>query len=253
MISAPPSRSPRTLDSAEVSRFARLAGEWWDPRGRFGPLHQLGPPRLTFIRDALTRHFKGGTGAAQPLSGLTVLDIGCGGGLISEPLARMGACVTAIDPAEENVEAARRHAEPQALSINYRAGRAEDLVAEGASFDAVVCLEVLEHVPDPQAFLNTCASLVRPSGLMILSTLNRTLKAYAFAIVGAEYILRWLPAGTHQWDRFVTPEELDRYLASAGLVALEFRGLVYHPFTDRWSLSADTDVNYLAAAAKPPR
>jgi 2-polyprenyl-6-hydroxyphenyl methylase/3-demethylubiquinone-9 3-methyltransferase len=185
------------------------------------------------------------------MAGLTVLDIGCGGGLTAEPLARMGASVTAIDPAEESIEAARRHAEPQGLAIRYRTGRAEDLLAEGASFDIAVCLEVLEHVPDPQAFLNTCASLVRPGSLMILSTLNRTLKAFALAIVGAEYILRWLPPGTHQWERFVTPADLARYLAGAGLAAVEFRGLVYNPFTDRWSLGADTDVNYLAAAAKP--
>jgi 2-polyprenyl-6-hydroxyphenyl methylase/3-demethylubiquinone-9 3-methyltransferase len=213
----------------------------------------MGPARLTFIRDYLLRHFKRGAGAGPPLTGLTVLDIGCGGGLISEPLARMGGHVTAIDPAEENVEAARQHAGPQGLAINYRAGRVEDLLAESAAFDAIVCLEVLEHVPDPQVFLNTCASLVRPGGAFILSTLNRTLKAYALAIVGAEYILRWLPAGTHQWERFITPEELARFLTSAGLEAVEFRGLVYNPFTDRWSLSTDTDVNYLAAAAKSPR
>jgi 2-polyprenyl-6-hydroxyphenyl methylase/3-demethylubiquinone-9 3-methyltransferase len=249
-MTPPPSS---TLDSAEVHRFAQIAGEWWDPHGKFRQLHRMGPARLTFIRDCLLRHFKRGAGAGPPLTGLTVLDIGCGGGLISEPLARMGGRVTAIDPAEENIEAARRHAEPQGLAISYHAGRVEDLLSESPAFDAIVCLEVLEHVPDPQVFLNVCASLVRPGGVLILSTLNRTLKAYALAIVGAEYILRWLPAGTHQWERFVTPEELARYLASAGLGAVEFRGLVYSPFTDRWSLSTDTDVNYLAAAAKPPR
>jgi 2-polyprenyl-6-hydroxyphenyl methylase/3-demethylubiquinone-9 3-methyltransferase len=249
-----PSTPPTsTLDAAEVSRFARFAGEWWDPYGKFRQLHQLGPARLTFIRDSVARQFKRDAGDPQPLAGLTVVDIGCGGGLVSEPLIRMGGRVTGIDPAEENIEAARRHAEPQGLDITYRAARAEDLLAEGASFDVVVCLEVLEHVPDAQAFLNTCARMVRPGGLLTLSTLNRTLKAYALAIVGAEYVLRWLPAGTHQWDRFVTPEELRRYMANAGLAPLEFRGLVYNPFTDRWSLSADTDVNYLGAAAKPAR
>lgn len=251
MSSAPFPPPSSTLDSAEVRRFARLAGEWWDPRGKFRQLHQVGPARLTFMRDCLSRHFQGA--AAQPLAGLTVLDIGCGGGLISEPLVRMGGQVTAIDPAEENIEAARRHAASQNLAISYRTGRAEDLLAEGVSFDAVICLEVVEHIPDPQAFLHTCANLVRPGGLMILSTLNRTLKSYALAIIGAEYLLRWLPAGTHQWDRFITPDELARYAASAGLMALELRGLVYNPFAGQWSLSADTDVNYLAAAAKPPR
>jgi 2-polyprenyl-6-hydroxyphenyl methylase / 3-demethylubiquinone-9 3-methyltransferase len=246
--STPPSS---TLDAAEVSRFARFSGEWWDPYGSFRQLHQLGPARLTFIRDCVTRHFKRDAGVPQPLAGLTVVDVGCGGGLISEPLARMGGRVTAIDPAKENIEAARGHAEPQGLDITYRAARTEDLLDEGASFDVVVCLEVVEHVPDAQAFLNTCGRVMGPGGLIILSTLNRTLKAYALAIVGAEYVLRWLPAGTHQWDRFVTPEELSRYMANAGLSPIEFRGLVYNPFTDRWSLSADTDVNYLAAAAKP--
>jgi 2-polyprenyl-6-hydroxyphenyl methylase/3-demethylubiquinone-9 3-methyltransferase len=242
-----------TLDSAEVRRFARFASEWWDPHGKFRQLHRLGPARLTFIRDCLMRHFGRNAGDARALAGLAVLDVGCGGGLISEPLARMGATLTAIDPAEENIEAARRHAEAQGLPINYRTGSAEDLVAEGASYDALVCLEVLEHVPNARAFLTTCASLLHPGGAMILSTINRTLKAYALAIVGAEYILRWLPAGTHQWERFITPDELARDLASTGLVPLEFRGLVYNPFADQWSLSADTDVNYLAAAAKPPR
>jgi 2-polyprenyl-6-hydroxyphenyl methylase / 3-demethylubiquinone-9 3-methyltransferase len=245
--------SSSTLDSAEVRRFARLASEWWDPHGRFRQLHRLGPARLAFIRDCLIGHFRRSAGAAQPLAELAVVDVGCGGGLISEPLARMGARVTAIDPAEENIEAARRHAETQGLAIHYRTGSAEDLVTEGVLFDALVCLEVLEHVPDPRAFLNTCASLLRQGGVMILSTLNRTLKAYALAILGAEYILRWLPAGTHQWERFITPDELARDLTRVGLVPLEFRGLVYSPFTDRWSLSADTDVNYLAAAAKPQR
>jgi 2-polyprenyl-6-hydroxyphenyl methylase/3-demethylubiquinone-9 3-methyltransferase len=242
-----------TLDTAEVDRFAQLAGEWWDPGGKFRQLHRMGPARLTFVRDCLSRHFKRNAGAGPPLTGLSVIDIGCGGGLISEPLARMGGHVTAIDPAEANVEAARRHAEQQGLAISYRAGRAEDLLAEGAAFDAIVCLEVLEHVPDPQRFLNACARLMHPGGALILSTLNRTLKAYALAIVGAEYILRWLPAGTHRWERFITLEELTRFLTSAGLEVLEFRGLVYNPLSDQWSLSTDTDVNYLAAAAKPPR
>jgi 2-polyprenyl-6-hydroxyphenyl methylase/3-demethylubiquinone-9 3-methyltransferase len=241
-----------TLDPAEIDRFARSAAEWWDTNGKFRTLHLIGPARLTFLRDALTRHFgRPQQGRPRPLDGLTILDIGCGGGLVSEPLARLGATVTGIDPAPDNVEAARRHAQDQRLAISYRAARVEDLASEGRSFDAVVCLEVVEHVPDAGAFLNTCAALVRPGGLMLLSTINRTLKAYFLAIVGAEYVLRWLPVGTHQWERFVTPDELGRHLQAAGLAMPVLQGLVYSPMTDTWSLSADTDVNYFAAAAKP--
>jgi 2-polyprenyl-6-hydroxyphenyl methylase/3-demethylubiquinone-9 3-methyltransferase len=177
--------------------------------------------------------------------------VGCGGGLIAEPLARLGARVTALDPALETIEAARRHAAGEGLEIDYRAGRVEELAAEAAAFDAVVCLEVIEHVPDVAVFLQTCAMLVRPGGLMLLSTLNRTLKAYLLAIIGGEYILRWLPVGTHQWDRFVTPDELTRHLGAAGLGAPVVKGLVYNPLADTWSVGGDTDVNYLAAAAKP--
>lgn len=246
------STSQGTLDPEEIDRFARLAGEWWDPHGEFRPLHKLGPARLSFIRSHLVSHFGRPERSAKPLTDLTILDVGCGGGLISEPLSRLGARVTGIDPAKENIAAAMRHAEPQGLEIDYRACRVEDLVAERAQFEAVVCLEVVEHVPDPQAFIATCATLVRPGGLFITSTINRTLKAYALAIVGAEYILRWLPVGTHQWERFVTPGELTRYCEAAGLQQPTFEGLMYSPFSDRWSLGADTDVNYMAAAAKPP-
>jgi 2-polyprenyl-6-hydroxyphenyl methylase/3-demethylubiquinone-9 3-methyltransferase len=240
-----------TLDPAEIDRFARNAAEWWDINGKFRTLHLIGPARLTFLRDALVQHFGGAPGRPKPLDGLAVLDIGCGGGLVCEPLCRLGARVTGIDPAPDNVEAARRHAADQELAITYRAARVEDLAAEGQTFDAVVCLEVVEHVPDPGAFLKTCAGLVRPGGLMLLSTINRTLKAYFLAIVGAEYVLRWVPVGTHQWDRLVTPDELTRHLQAAGLGAPDLRGIVYSPIDDTWSLSADTDVNYLASAAKP--
>ncbi|MGB3719845.1 MAG: bifunctional 2-polyprenyl-6-hydroxyphenol methylase/3-demethylubiquinol 3-O-methyltransferase UbiG [Proteobacteria bacterium] len=240
-----------TLDTGEIDRFARLADKWWDPEGEFRPLHKLGPARLAFLRSHLVRHFNREEHAAKPLTGLTILDVGCGGGLISEPLARLGAIVTGIDPAEENIAVAIQHAEPQGLAIHYRACRVEELVAEHAQFDAIVCLEVVEHVPDPQAFITTCAEVLRPGGLFILSTINRTLKSYALAIVGAEYILRWLPIGTHQWDRFITPEELSRYCISAGLQQPTFEGLIYNPLTGRWTLGADTDVNYMAAAAKP--
>ncbi len=239
-----------TLDAGEVDRFARIATEWWDPNGKFRPLHKIGPARLSFVVDRLAAHFNLPTGLRR-LSGLKLLDIGCGGGLISEPLARLGADVTGIDPAPENIETARRHAEASGLTISYRQALVEDLAAESAMFDAVLCLEVVEHVPDVPAFLGVCSSLVRPGGLMIVSTLNRTLKAYFLAIIGAEYVLRWLPVGTHQWERFVTPDELRRHLTSAGLSEPTLRGLVYDPLADQWSLSADTDVNYLAASAKP--
>jgi 2-polyprenyl-6-hydroxyphenyl methylase/3-demethylubiquinone-9 3-methyltransferase len=237
-----------TVDPAEIERFARLAAEWWDTGGKFRTLHLIGPARMTFLRDALLRHF--GRQPGGPLNGLSILDIGCGGGLICEPLARLGATVTGIDPAQENIEAARRHAEDQGLAVCYRAARVEDLAAEGRTFDAVSCLEVVEHVPDVAGFLRTCASLVRPSGLMLLSTVNRTVKAYLLAIVAAEYVLRWLPVGTHRWERFLTPDELGRHLQAAGLAAPTFQGLVYNPLTDTWCLSADTEVNYFASAPK---
>ncbi len=241
----------RTLDPAEIDRFARIAGEWWDQNGKFRPLHKLGPARLEFIRDRLALHFRRGTEGLRPLRDLTVLDIGCGGGLVAEPMTRMGARVTGIDPAAESIEAARAHAASQGLAIDYRATTVEALCAEGVTFDAVLCLEVVEHTPDPGAFLKLCAGLVRPGGMLIASTINRTVKAYALGIVGAEYILRWLPIGTHQWERFVTPDELARHVAAAGLGPAFVEGLVYSPFADRWSLSPDTDVNYMAAAAKP--
>lgn len=238
------------IDDAEVARFRAIAAEWWDANGKFRPLHQIGPARLEFIRDELIRHFALKPGL-KPFAGLRLLDIGCGGGLISEPLTRLGGSVTGIDPGAENVAIARAHAEPQGLVIDYRATTAEDLVAAGEQFDAVVCLEVVEHVPDVGAFVKTCASLVRPGGLMILSTISRTLKSYALAIVAAEYVLGWLPRGTHQWDRFVTPDELARFLANAGLSAPRFSGMAYAPLRDAWNLTTDTDVNYLASATKP--
>jgi 2-polyprenyl-6-hydroxyphenyl methylase/3-demethylubiquinone-9 3-methyltransferase len=253
MPTAGPQVTP-TLDPAEIERFARSAAEWWDTGGKFRTLHRIGPARMTFLRDALLRHFDrppaGRPVRPSPLSGLSILDIGCGGGLVCEPLARLGARVTGIDPALESIEAARCHAEAQGLAVSYRVARVEDLAAEGHTFDAVSCLEVVEHVPDAGAFLKTCAALVRPGGLMLLSTINRTVKAYVLAIVGAEYVLRWLPVGTHQWERFVTPDELARHLNAAGLAAPTFQGLVYNPLADTWSLSADTDVNYFASAPK---
>jgi 2-polyprenyl-6-hydroxyphenyl methylase / 3-demethylubiquinone-9 3-methyltransferase len=246
-----PEPRPGTIDASEVERFARLADDWWNPHGKFRPLHKLGPARLGFIRDAATAHFKLPLRGLKPFAGLAILDVGCGGGLISEPIARLGAAVTGIEPAEANIGAARKHAADSGLDIDYRAVKAEDLVAAQLLFDVVVCLEVVEHVPDPAAFITVCAQLVRPGGLLILSTINRTQKAYLLAIVGAEYILRWLPVGTHTWDRFITPTELESHVRSAGLGPLQCRGLVFNPLADRWSLGRDTDVNYIGSAAKP--
>jgi 2-polyprenyl-6-hydroxyphenyl methylase/3-demethylubiquinone-9 3-methyltransferase len=243
-------RSDATLDDAELARFAALAAEWWDPKGKFRPLHQIGPVRIGFIRDRLVEHFGLEARSLKPLAGLRLLDIGCGGGLVSEPLARLGARVTGIEPKEANIRAAMAHAEPQGLGIDYRVATVEDLAAAGEAFDAVVCLEVVEHVPDVRAFVGTCAALVRPGGVMVLSTINRTLKSFALAIVGAEYVLRWLPVGTHQWSRFVTPEELRGHVEAAGMTMGRIEGMVYNPLTDRWSLAGDTDVNYLAAARR---
>lgn len=253
-LSAEPQRTQgteRTLDAAEVERFERLAKAWWDPTGKFRPLHQIGPARLSFIRDELTRHFSLPAGGAQPFKGLRILDVGCGGGLISEPMGRLGAAVTGIDPGAQNVAIARSHAEAQGLAIDYRAATVEDLAAKGEQYDAVVCLEVVEHVPDVGEFVKACAALVRPGGLLILSTINRTLKAYALAIVGAEYVLGWLPRGTHQWERFVTPDELKRHVEAAGLTGTHLMGFTYNPLRDAWSLDPDTGVNYLASAVKP--
>lgn len=243
-----------TFDAGEIARFSAIADEWWDEHGKFRPLHQLGPERIGFIRDQFARHFRPEAKAPaglRPLTGLSILDVGCGGGLVAEPLARLGARVTGLDPSAETITAARSHAAAAQLSIDYRVGRVEDLVTEGTTFDAVCCLEVVEHVPDVGQFVKLVASLARPGGMVVLSTINRTLKSYALAIVGAEYILRWVPVGTHQWERFVTPAELSDHMRAAGLGAPAMEGLVFDPLRDRWRRSeSDLDVNYIAAAAK---
>jgi len=239
-----------TIDRDEVARFAQLATAWWDEKGPFRPLHQINPTRLTYIRDQLCAHFGRDPKDPPSLTGLSVLDIGCGGGLVAEPLTRLGAAVTGIDPASETIEAAKTHAAGAHLDIAYRAATAEELAEEGKSFDAVLLLEVVEHVPDVPAFLKRIAPLVKLGGVMILSTLNRTLKAYALAIVGAEFLLRWVPVGTHQWERFVRPDELAAALRGADLTLTDTTGMVYDPLADAWSLSGDTDVNYFATAAR---
>src|SRR5258708_2645245 len=206
-----------TVDAAEVDRFSRLAGEWWDPHGKMAVLHTFNPVRLAYIRDAACRQF--GRDAMRPpcLDGLRILDIGCGGGILCEPLARLGAAVVGADPSSNNIEAARRHAERNGLAIDYRLTAAEALADAGERFDVVLAMEVVEHVADVGLFVRRCADMVKPGGLMVAATLNRTLKSFALAIVGAEYVLRWLPRGTHQWDKFVTPNELEIAMTQAGL------------------------------------
>lgn len=238
------------MDRVEVARFAASAAAWWDPRGEFRPLHQLNPVRLVFIRDRLAGHFNRDPRAMKPLAGLRVLDIGCGGGLVSEPMARLGASVTGIDAAGEALAVARAHAANAGLDIDYREATAEDLAAAGESFDAVLALEIVEHVADTSLFLAASARLVRPGGGFVAATINRTPKAFVFGILGAEYLLRWLPRGTHQWRKFLRPSELAAGLRPLGLAVKEVRGLSYNPVAARWSLSRDLDVNYLLFAAK---
>ena len=240
-----------TVDKVEVDRFGSIAGDWWNPRGTFRPLHQITPQRLSYIRERVLDHRGGDANDRKPFAGLSIADIGCGGGLVAEPLARLGATVTGVDPGAENIAAARAHAEAQDLAIAYRVGTSHDLAAEGDQFDCVIAFEVIEHVPDADVFLQSCAALLRPGGLMLLSTLNRTAKSYLLAIIGAEYVLRWLPRGTHRWDRFVTPAEMDASLLRCGLRPAGHRGMVLNPLTGAWRLATDTDVNYFTAATKP--
>lgn len=239
-----------SIDPAEIARFSAMAEEWWDPTGKFRPLHALNPPRLQFLRDRLAGHFSRDPLAPAPLSGLRLLDIGCGGGLISEPMARLGATVVGIDASEKNIAIAGLHAGQSGLAIDYRCSAAEDLAAAGETFDAVLALEVIEHVADLGSFVAACAKLVRPGGAAVFSTLNRTPQSYLLGIVGAEYVLRWLPVGTHQWNRFVRPSELAAALRPHGLTVTAMEGLSFQPIQQRWRLTKDLSVNYLAFAAK---
>lgn len=247
----PQAASRLSVDPSEVDKFAALAAEWWEPGGKFRPLHRLNPVRLGFLRDAALAHFGPRPAGALPLAGLRVLDIGCGGGLVSEPLARMGAEVVAVDAAAENIAAAQAHAEAGGLKIAYRHGTAEELAEAGERFDLVVALEIVEHVADVDAFLDACTEMVKPGGALAMATLSRTPKAFMMAIVGAEYLLRWLPRGTHDWRRFLRPSELAAKLRPRGLSVTRLAGMVYNPLSDSWRLSErDLDVNYLLFAAK---
>ncbi len=235
-----------SVDAAEVAKFSAMAAEWWDPAGKFAPLHKFNPVRLSFIRDAAVEHF--GRGGLKPFQGLSLLDIGCGGGLLCEPMSRLGFAVTGVDPSERNIGTARAHA--GSLPIVYRAASAEVLAAEGAAFDVVLNMEVVEHVADLRVYLMACARMVKPGGLMIVATLNKTLKSLALAKIGAEYVLRWLPPGTHDWSKFVAPGELKRLLEGAGLNPLKTQGVAFDPLAWDWRLSSDTDVNYMVVAGR---
>ena len=247
------SASLSSVDPAEVEKFSRIAAEWWDPKGKFAPLHRFNPVRLDFIRDRAAARFGRPAAGARPFAGLKLLDIGCGGGLLSEPMARLGFEVTGLDASAKNIGTASAHAAEGGLDIAYRNITVEELLAAGAeaSFDVVLNMEVVEHVPDPGRFLRDCARLVRPGGLMVVATLNRTLKALATAKIGAEYVLRWLPQGAHDWRKFLTPDEIRLFLSSEPVAVQGPFGVVFNLLTGRWSLGSDAGVNYMMTVERP--
>jgi 2-polyprenyl-6-hydroxyphenyl methylase / 3-demethylubiquinone-9 3-methyltransferase len=242
---------PSSIDSAEVERFSKIAAEWWDPKGKFAPLHKFNPTRLAFIRDQALHRFARDARTRRPFDGLRLLDIGCGGGLLAEPMSRLGFQVVGVDASARNIGTAQAHAAEQELAIDYRCSTAEDLLAAGERFDVILNMEVIEHVADPGQFLRDCAAMLSPRGLMVVATLNRTLKAFALAKLGAEYVLRWLPAGTHDWSKFLKPEELRGFLAGEPVTVDGPFGVVFDPLTGRWSQSHDADVNYMMTVAAP--
>ncbi|MBO6640105.1 MAG: bifunctional 2-polyprenyl-6-hydroxyphenol methylase/3-demethylubiquinol 3-O-methyltransferase UbiG [Roseitalea sp.] len=244
------SDSATTIDQAEVDRFSKLAAEWWNPKGKFKPLHKFNPVRLTYIRDTVCAHFGRDPHAPKPFDGLRLLDIGCGGGLLSEPMARLGADVVGADASETNIEVAKIHAEQSGVTVDYRATTSEALEAAGEMFDIVLNMEVVEHVADVDLFMKSCAAMVRPGGLMFVATINRTAKAWGLAIFGAEYVLGWLPKGTHQYEKLVKPSEIDAALSGTGVEVFDRSGVFYNVLADEWRLSRDMDVNYMVVARR---
>lgn len=252
MADTPPNSLTSSIDPKEVARFSALAAEWWDPKGKFGVLHKFNPVRLAYIREKLSAHFDRDSKLARPFEGLRVLDIGCGGGLLCEPMARMGATIVGVDASEQNINTAMVHAQEQGLDIEYRATTAEALKANGELFDVVLNMEVVEHVADVDSFVADCAAMVKPGGVMFIATINRTAKAFFMAIIGAERLLRWLPVGTHQYEKLVKPEELERALAPTGMAIVDRAGVAFNPLEDAWKRAPnDLDVNYMVLAARP--
>jgi len=240
-----------TIDPAEVAKFEAMAAEWWDPHGKFKPLHMLNPCRLDYITGQIAAEFGRDLTAPRPFAGLRLLDIGCGGGLLSEPMARLGAEVVGADAAAGNIPVAQVHAQQSGLDIDYRHTTAEDMAAAGEQFDAVLNMEVVEHVADPLAYLTACRDLLKPDGLMVCSTINRNAKSYAVAIFGAEVVMRWLPRGTHEWNKFITPDELYALIRDAGLDPVDRKGMVFNPVLWSWSMSSrDLSVNYVTTSIK---
>ena len=240
--------SGTSLDQHEIAKFSALADEWWDPTGKFAPLHKFNPVRLALIRANAATHFERDPHAVRCFEGLSLLDIGCGGGLLCEPMARLGFAVTGADPSERNIAVATAHARASSLAVEYRRASAEEIAAQGREFDVVLNMEVVEHVADLRNYLRCCAALVKPGGLMFVATINKTLKSLALAKVGAEYVLRWLPVGTHDWNRFVDPKTLRRLLEESGLNPLVTHGVVFDPLAWDWKVSSDVDVNYMVVA-----
>ena len=240
-----------TIDQDEIEKFTKMADEWWDENGKFKPLHKFNPVRIDYINRNIQKHFNRKIeDVTKPLSGFKILDIGCGGGLVSEPVAKLGANVTAIDAGEKNIKIASIHAKQSSVDINYRNISAEDLLKEGNKFDVILNLEVLEHVADVGSFIETSIKLLNPGGIMFMATLNRTAKSYAFAVIGAEYVLRWLPKGTHDWKKFLKPSEIAKNINNDSITIKEIKGISFNPIKDKWFLSDDTDINYMMTISK---
>jgi 2-polyprenyl-6-hydroxyphenyl methylase/3-demethylubiquinone-9 3-methyltransferase len=240
-----------TINDAEVAKFTAMAAEWWDPKGKFKPIHKFNPVRLAYIREHVLAHFNRDGSQMRPLEGLSVLDVGCGGGLLCEPLARLGATVTGIDAAERNIRIATLHAEQSGVAVTYQTTTSEALAAQGQTYDLVLNMEVVEHVDNVPLYMKSCADLVAPGGLMLTATLNRTARALAFAVIGAEYVLGWLPRGTHDWKKFLTPDEIKALITRNGLKVTDQTGVVYHPLADDWRKSTDMAINYMVMAQRP--